>query len=365
MKIINTDPPGNEEHSVQVFWKRKNFWVILLLLAAAAAFYQDSLHEILAGIRQITWRELLHSILFSLAAYFLEGMTIACMMSANRPGSGIRVGFPIKRGTAIAYLCEFYRLLTLGSGSGFAEIYYLHKSGIAAGTATVLTMFQYVCKRIAILFWGCLGFVTLFFGHGTMASCREVFREYALFMGAGCGISVGVIAAFLCVALSDKIAHVIIDLLDWLSRKAPSLEKKACEWKKQVVLLNHSGSSIWAQKNKIIYVILLQAGKLLLFYSIPAYLLRHQAVLSTEEYAGRMPVIVTGWLVCVLLMAVAYMLSGIIPTPSGAGSLEFVFLLFFSRFVKAQTALPAILVFRFATWIVPFLIGGVVKIIAR
>lgn len=358
MKITNINPQNDEEHSVRVFWKRADFWVVLLLLAAASAFYQDSLREIGRGVLQITRRELFTSVLFSLAAYFLEGMTIACMMSAVMPS------LPVKEGTAIAYLCEFYRLITLGSGSGFAEIYYLHRNGIETGTATVLTMIQYVGKRIAILLLGGFGFCLLLWDGGLPVDGRGICREYLFFMVAGFVIGGGVIVAFLCVALSDKISFVISCLLNWIGVKFPSLKKKADMWKEQVVLLNHSGREILAQKRKIAYVILLQCGKLLLFYLIPAYLLHGKAVTGAGQNAvgsQDIPANEMGWMVCLLLMAVVYLLAGIIPTPSGAGSLEFVFLLFFSRFIEAQTALPAVLVFRFATWIVPFLIGGIVK----
>ena len=67
----------------------------------------------------------------------------------------------------------------------------------------------------------------------------------------------------------------------------------------------------------------------------------------------------------ILLMAVAYMLAGVIPAPSGIGALEFVFLLFFTGFVEAGAALPAILLFRFVTWILPFGVGGGVLIWMR
>lgn len=359
MRTTNVNPQTDKNGSGRVFWKRVDFWVILLLLAVAAAFYRDSWQEIREGIRQITWRELLHCILLSLAAYVLEGMTIACMMSAVRSGSDCT--FPVKRGTAIAYLCEFYRLITLGSGSGFAEIYYLHKSGIETGTATVLTMLQYVCKRIAILTLGCLGGLTLCCGHRTSLAYRELFREYAVFIAAGCMISIGVIAAFLSVAVSAKITNVITGLLDWAGVRFPSFEKKGCEWKRQVTLLNRFGGIVLGKKREITCVILLQGGKLFLFYSIPAYLLHEKAARTMGWYDDGADAAM-GWIVCVLLMAVVYMLAGIIPAPSGAGSLEFVFLLFFSGMIRAQVALPAILVFRFATWIVPFLIGGAVKI---
>ena len=357
MKITNEDPCNSEVKSSRVFWKRFDFWDILLLLAAAASFYQDSLREIWEGIGQISRRELSVSILLSLAAYFLEGVTIACMMSAVTPS------FSLKKGTAVAYLCEFYRLVTLGSGSGFAEIYYLCRNGIETGTATVLTMLQYVCKRAAVLLLGSLGFALLSWGYGVPESGRDIFREYAVFMAAGCVIGVAVIAAFLCIILSDKIARVILCLLELLCVRVPSLEKKTRAWQEQVLLLNGTGKDMLARKRIIAHVILLQIGKLLLFYLIPAYLLHGKVSFGAGGLTDGLQAGRAEWVVCMLLMAVVYMLSGIIPTPSGAGSLEFVFLLFFTRFVKTQTALPVILVFRFATWIVPFLIGGAVKIV--
>ena len=63
-----------------------------------------------------------------------------------------------------------------------------------------------------------------------------------------------------------------------------------------------------------------------------------------------------------MLMAISYMLAGVLPAPSGIGSLEFVFLLFFTRFAKESTAVPAILVFRLMIWIVPFAIGGILSV---
>lgn len=345
MKTIRQDPQ-DDERKKGVFWKRAGFWVILLLLAAASVFYRDSWQDIREGIRQITRRELLCCIGISVSAYFLEGMTIACMMCTVAPS------FPVKRGTRIAYLCEFYRLITFGSGSGVAEIYYLHKSGIETGTATVLTMIQYICKRIAVMALGVIGFAVLLGGEDTQGLCRK----YAGFMLAGCVISLGVIAAFLCVALSERILQLICKAVDWASGKLPSWEERFLAWKEQAVLLSQSGRMILGKKVQAAGAVILQIGKLLLLYSIPAYLLQDSAPSHPVQ---------PGWWDFIFLMAVVYMLSGIIPAPSGMGSLEFVFLLFFSALVETQAAVPVILVFRFVTWIIPFLIGGVLYIFMK
>ncbi len=323
---------------------KKQLWVrifICLMLFIAVIFYWDSLCEILAGIHQISTAGFCICILLSAAAYVLEGMTVSCMAGAVIPR------LPVKKGIAIVLLCEFYRMITLGNGSGIAEIHYLHKNGMETGSATVMTMIQYMVKRMAVMLLGTLGFLVLCrTGRG-----RAICHKYGAFMGTGCVITIGVIVFFMGLTLSSKIAAWTGKLLDWLCRRFPSWEKHFLEWKTQAVLLNHSGKNIVEQKYRLLGVILLQTGKMLLFYAIPVCLLYGKSSLTFAQN--------------IFLMAVAYMLAGVIPAPSGVGALEFVFLLFFSGFTESGAALPAILLFRFVTWILPFGVGGGVLIWTR
>ena len=172
-----------------------------------------------------------------------------------------------------------------------------------------------------------------------------------IFMGAGCLVTMAVIVLFLCVALSSRLTIAVLRLLDRISLKFPSKAEVFQKWKEQITLLNQSGRNILGQKRKIICALLVQIGKLALFYSIPAYFFYGKTNLMVSE--------------CIWLMAVAFMLAGVIPTPSGAVSLEFVFLLFFTEFVDYNVAVPAILIFRFATWICPALIGGVLLLVRK
>lgn len=346
-------------------WQQASRILLLCLVLAAAVFYRDSLTEIFREIRQADPAAVFISILLAMAAYLVEGLTIACMAGAVTPSSFIlppseklpaadpagrpdaavprqqNCGrFPVGQGIRITFLCEFYRMVTLGNGSGVAEIHYLHKSGIEAGSAAVLTMIQYMLKRTAVMVLGIFGFAVLY-GNG---DAGEICREYALFMTAGCLGTAGVIAVFTALSLSSRIASWTVRLLDLLSRKLPSWEKRFAKWKGQIRLLNRSGKEVLRQKRRILCALFLQSVKMLLFYSIPASLLSGNIRLPFAEST--------------LLMAMAYLLSGIIPAPSGAGALEFVFLLFFSRFTDSAGALSAVLLFRFATWVLPFGIGA-------
>ena len=58
-------------------------------------------------------------------------------------------------------------------------------------------------------------------------------------------------------------------------------------------------------------------------------------------------------------------LSGVIPTPAGIGSFEFVYMLLFGPMVGTVDAASSMLLYRFATFIWPFVIGFVYVILEK
>ena len=53
----------------------------------------------------------------------------------------------------------------------------------------------------------------------------------------------------------------------------------------------------------------------------------------------------------------AVVLSGVIPTPAGIGSFEFVYLLLFKPLVGTVDAVSSLLLYRFSSFILPFIYG--------
>ena len=146
------------------------------------------------------------------AGYFLtEGKIIQVMTGLNEP----RLNEPLRRqpaftwgkGIACAFYCEFYRVVTLGSGSGIAEIYYLNSYGVQAGTATGMSLVQYIMYKLAVAAYGIAGFLIL------MAKGESCVRGYGKLMLLGCLITVLVTAALLFVAIGKRACSVIFTFL--------------------------------------------------------------------------------------------------------------------------------------------------------
>jgi uncharacterized protein (TIRG00374 family) len=62
--------------------------------------------------------------------------------------------------------------------------------------------------------------------------------------------------------------------------------------------------------------------------------------------------------------SLSVMLAAVIPAPAGIGSTEFVFTSLFAAVVGADAALSASLLYRFATFVMPFAAGGII-VVAR
>ena len=63
--------------------------------------------------------------------------------------------------------------------------------------------------------------------------------------------------------------------------------------------------------------------------------------------------------------SLAFMLAAVIPSPAGIGSSEFVFTALFTVLVGTGEAGSAALLYRFATFVLPFVIGGVVVLLHK
>lgn len=314
---------------------------ILLLLIFSLYFYRDSIDEILAGIGQVSFPRLLVCSCLSVLSYLFEALVICKMTRLLLPG------YSFGSAAVLAFQCEFYRLITIGNGAGIAEIHYLHKEGLDPAKGTVMTLLQYVIKKTGIMMLGIAGFLFLYGRPNTGRLCRE----YILFLLAGSVLTILIVLFLLFITLSSGFTCQVLRLIQWGIRKFPAAAEKLTLLKERLCGLNETGRIIFQQKRRLLVIISHSLLKLALFYAIPVCLLFGKSPLTVLE--------------CFFLTAAAYMLAGIIPAPSGIGSLEFVFLLFFGNFMDSAAAVPAVLVFRFVTWILPFAIGGFLTLLQK
>lgn len=72
-----------------------------------------------------------------------------------------------------------FRIATLGSGTGVAQLYYYNLHGIRVSTATGMSLAQYTFQKITIGLFGVVSFLLL------ILSGHSGIRKYAWYMFAG------------------------------------------------------------------------------------------------------------------------------------------------------------------------------------
>lgn len=311
--------------------KKMKWLIFAALILLASIYYWDTIKNIVVEVKKLPSSLLVICLALGSGFFVFEGKIIQFLANKYVPS------FRYRQGLECAYYCAFYRFATLGTGTGVAEVYYLSKSGIPASKATGIGVIQYAFQKIVIALYGSVGY--LLFSN----SLSSVTEPYSVFVVTGLLITVTVSASLIAIGISRKLSAIVILLLDKLSLKFARYRSKIESAQKSIVTLQEASSNIVRDKKKLLLLSISNICKLTCWYLIPAIILYRTSDMSIWSLTA--------------LMAICNMLAGVIPSPSGVGALEFTFFLLFSKIDALGTVGSAFIMYRFATWIFPFIVG--------
>lgn len=304
--------------------------MILILLVIVYFWKKEQLEEAFQEILEIpAWVNLL-MLLAALVYFVWEGRVISDMTMADQ-GKALSWF----RGICCSFYCEFYRLITVGSATAVAQIFYYHTYGVTVPRATGLCLVQYTIQKAAICVLGTVSFLIL------VLIGQPGMLHYTGFVLAGIGITAVVVAVLMVIALSEKNAELVIRLTGRVLKKYPEKQEHLAG---QIRDFHREGRMIYQNRKQLGQVILLDFLKLAGWYFIPAILFTYTDGGNPLEYA--------------MIMAVVNMLSGVMIAPAGVGTLEYVFGLFYKPLV-GNTSVSGVILYRFYIWFIPFFIGAV------
>ena len=119
-----------------------------------------------------------------------------------------RSSFAYKNGITNAFLCSFYRVATLGSGSGVAAIIYLGEQGIEYGGGFGLYMIQYALHKMSIALFSAILFVM------NWEFMKSWFGDYAGLLAGGYAVTFVITIGLFLFCCSKKFHRLIFRLLD-------------------------------------------------------------------------------------------------------------------------------------------------------
>lgn len=311
---------------------------VLILIAIIVYTFRDSAGPILAELKETSlWVIFIISVL-AVIYELVEGWITYSFARKYNPT------FTYRMGVESAFYCSFYRVATLGSGAGVAAVYYFNEKGIEVSKGTGMYMVEYVLHKVGIAIFSAIFFLVSF---GFMSGH---YGEYTWMLISGYGITIVIAVILLLFGCSKRFHSLLLLLVDKLNRKGRFDEQRAL-LQEQCTILEDASSKLLHEKRFVLGILGKNLLKFAFWYSIPYFVLMDTGAVTLPQ--------------AMAVTSLSVMLAAVIPSPAGIGSTEFVLAMLFEVLVGAGAAGSATLLYRFATFVLPFVIGAVIVIARR
>ena len=163
----------------------KKYWiryvVLLVGIIVAIITFRKELYDIMISLKQVPMYIFIGMIICAQGYYIIDGAITKKMVAHEK-------NITYRQGIACTYYCAFFRVVTLGSGSGIAQVVYLAKCGIDVAKSSSIAMIQYVLQKFTIVLLGIISYIIFY------KDICILLGKYSIF------VFVGVIVAFLIIS---------------------------------------------------------------------------------------------------------------------------------------------------------------------
>ncbi len=244
----------------------------------------------------------------------------------------------------LAFYCSFFRLATLGSASGVAQVFYLTKKGLGYSECISMFTIQYVMHRTGM---------ALFVGLTFLISWPFMIRNYRSYLPGL--VFAFVLTVLICIGLVLLIcwrkSHELILLIVGKINKSGKLDRAIEKLEEADVMIHDSGKEILGNKKLIISMLFKNLLKFFFWYSIPFLFLFQDRLITLLHSLS--------------VTSLGVLTAAVIPAPSGIGSSEFVLSSLFRVVTGPSLAGAVTLLYRAATFVFPFAVGGLLMMLRR
>lgn len=244
-------------------------------------------------------------------------------------------------------ITQFFNGITpFSTGGQPMAIYMLKESGIKTTHSTNIILQNFILYQMALIF---MGFIAVILNYSLNLFPQVDLLRKLIILGFGINSLVGI--ALLFISFSKKFnKEIIFKIIDILSKFKIIKNKKAKQEKWSKLLLEFHDSAELFRNNKKIFIkgFVYHFIGLLFFYIVPIFV-----VFSLKDYHS-LNIINT-------LTSSAYVLimGSFVPIPGGSGGIEYGYMAFFGTFLSESILSTSLLLWRFITYYLGILIGGI------
>lgn len=311
---------------------------VLIIIGIIIYTFKDSAGDILNQLKETSLLVILSICIFSVLYELVEGWITWSLARVYNPD------FKYWQGVESAFYASFYRVATLGSGAGVAAIYYFNENGVPYSKGTGLYTIEYMLHKVSIALFSGIFFL-LNWGY-----MQEHYSKYDLTLLAGFGITFVIAVVLLLFACSRKFHEIVIWIVKKLNRSG-KLSEQLKKLEEQCKILEDAAASLLHHWGLIAGCVLKNLLKCVCWYGIPYLILRGSYDITFSQ--------------ALAVTSLSMMLAAVIPAPAGIGSSEFVLTMLLAFIVGTAEAGSVALLYRFATFVLPFVIGAVVVLFRK
>ena len=256
--------------------------------------------------------------------------------------------YSFKESFKLNLMSKFFNGITpLSSGGQPLQIYELKKQGIKLGHATNITVQNLFIYQTAM----CIICITCY----VLNLFFNIFKDIPVVVGmANIGFLLNIVLlVFLYIISFSKTFNkkVITGIIKFLHKLNVVKNKKETIKKWEDYCLDfYNGFQILIKNKKMFFTnLFIQVIGNLIYFLVPVVILESLGLENSLTIGT-----------CLIASSFVFLIGSYIPLPGGSGGTEMGFLGFFGVFTKNVLLNPALLVWRFVTYFLPMIIGGII-----
>ncbi len=321
--------------------KVKKNTVFLLLITVVVLFFvlKDDFNEIVDAIIGMNYFWLLVAIIAYVGYIFFKSLVLH--MIVTEEGGNYTFGRSIKHNL----ITQFFNGITpFSTGGQPMEIYMLKKSGVNYSKGTNMIFQNFIFYQIGLVLIGILA-VACNYCFGILQS-NDFLNSLILI---GFIINTFIAVLFLFIMYDKKTTTFLIKKTIYLVNKflkKPIVEEK---WDNRLEEFHETAQVLKENKSLFARGVTISILSLLCLYIIPLFLL-----FAFSDYTS------FNLLDAIVASAYVMIIGAFVPIPGGSGGIEYGFIEFFKFFITGGVLSAMLLVWRFITYYLPMIIGGIV-----
>lgn len=250
-------------------------------------------------------------------------------------------------------ICNFFSAITPSATGGQPfQIYFLKKKGLKLGTATNLVVEQSTLYQIALVLFGLIAIILNYFFDFFPA---DSLIKNLVILGFLVNLIVILVLGFITFGKKSN-KYLILKFIKFLHKIKiiRHLDKTLEKVERTIDTFYVSAQALNSNKGALIKGIIYNFIALSFLYIVPltvAYSLGNYSDLN----------------ILTTLVASAYvmLIGAFVPIPGGSGGIEYAFVIFFGFYIAGPTLMAMLLIWRFVTYYLSILVGGLVLILDR